>query len=141
MPPVVATVIFVVGIVILFILDRDRKDRTSWALWVPLIWFLIAGSRPVSAWLGMTPGMSVEQYLEGSPIDRAFFIVLIALGLVVLLGRRRRVAALLQNNWPILVFVAYCAVSITWSDYPGVALKRWIKSLGDYVMVLIVLTE
>jgi len=143
MPPVVATIIFVVGIVVLFVLDRDRSARTSWALWVPTVWLLISGSRPVSAWLGMAPRMSAEQYLEGSPIDRAFYTVLIAVGLAVLLGRksRRKVAALLQNNWPILIFVAYCAISITWSDYPGVALKRWIKSLGDYVMVLIVLTE
>jgi O-antigen ligase len=37
--------------------------------------------------------------------------------------------------------VLYCAISILWSDYPGVALKRWIKSLGDYAMVLILLTE
>jgi O-antigen ligase len=28
-----------------------------------------------------------------------------------------------------------------WSDYPGVAFKRWIKAIGDLVIVLIVVTE
>jgi O-antigen ligase len=44
-------------------------------------------------------------------------------------------------NGPILVFFLYCAVSIVWSDYPDVAFRRWIKSLGDLVMVLIVVTD
>jgi len=39
------------------------------------------------------------------------------------------------------MFVLYCALSVIWSDYPDVAFKRWIKSLGDYVMILIVLTD
>lgn len=141
MSPQAATVIFAVGILGLFILDRDTRVRTSWALWVPSMWLLIAGSRSVSAWLGTAPEMSAEQYLEGSPVDRAVYAILIAAGVIVLLGRRRAVSNLLQRNWPVLVFVLYCAISITWSDYPGVALKRWIKSVGDYVMVLILLTE
>lgn len=141
MSPLAATFVWVTGILGLFILDRDSRVRTSWALWVPTLWLLLSGSRPVSAWLGMAPTMSAEQYVEGSPIDRAVYILLIAAGAIVLLGRRKIVASLLRRNWPILVFVLYCAISITWSDYPGVALKRWIKSLGDYVMVLIVLTE
>jgi len=39
------------------------------------------------------------------------------------------------------VFFLYCAVSVLWSDYPDVALKRWIKGLGDLAMILIVLTD
>ncbi len=34
-----------------------------------------------------------------------------------------------------------CATSILWSDFPDIAFKRWIKALGDIVMVLIVLTD
>jgi O-antigen ligase len=32
-------------------------------------------------------------------------------------------------------------LSIGWSDHPEVAFKRWIKCLGDFVMILIVLTD
>jgi len=141
MSPTIATVVFVLGIAGLFWLDRRRKDATSWKLGLPIAWLLIAGSRSVSTWLNMAPTRSPEQYLEGSPLDRAVYSVLLAAGIAVLFGRRKAVARILRKNWPILLFVAYCAISITWSDYPGVAVKRWIKSLGDYVMVLIVLTE
>lgn len=141
MSPSLATSVFVFGILGLFMLDRERKARTSWALWLPMMWLLIAGSRHVSAWLGTGPAMSQEQYLVGSPLDATIYALLLAAAIVALIGRRRIVASVLQRNWPILLFVLYCAISIAWSDYPGVALKRWIKSLGDYAMVLILLTE
>jgi len=54
MPPALAAVLFVVGIVGLFALDRDRQARTSRSLWIPVCWVLFAvGSRAVSQWLGL----------------------------------------------------------------------------------------
>ena len=141
MPPLIAAIIFVAGIVALFVLERDPKTPSSWALWLPNAWFLIAGSRPVSAWIGVAPNRAIEQYLEGSPLDRNIYAFLLTAGIVVLVGRRAAVTMILRRNWPILLFVVYCAISVLWSDFPSVALKRWIKSLGDYVMVLILLTE
>jgi exopolysaccharide production protein ExoQ len=137
----IAAVVCAFGILGLFLLDRDRKARTSWALWLPTAWLLICGSRPVSSWLQMAPIGSPEQYLEGSPIDRTVYSLLIAAGIIVLLGRHAAVARIVRKNWPIVLFVLYCAISVMWSDYPGVALKRWIKSLGDYTMILILLTD
>jgi hypothetical protein len=137
----IATAIFVVGIFGLFVLDRDREARTSKALWLPVMWLLIAGSRPVSVWLQFRPASTPAQYLEGSPIDRSIYLVLLIAGLIVLVGRQRTVWPIFKRNWPLVIFVLYCAMSISWSDYPDVAFKRWIKSLGDYVMVLIVLTD
>ncbi len=81
------------------------------------------------------------QYIEGSPLDRAVYTGLLVVGLFVLFGRQKAVGRFLRANWPIALFVLYCAVSIIWSDFPEVALKRWIKSLGDYAMILIVLTD
>ena len=49
--------------------------------------------------------------------------------------------SLLRSNGPIILFFAYCALSILWTDYPFVAFKRWVKAVGDVVMVLIVLTD
>jgi len=142
MPPAIATVVYAFGIMGLFVFDRDRESRTSKALWIPVVWLLIAGSRMVSQWLEMaTPTDSPEQYLDGSPLDRIILAALLAAGIIVLLNRRREVGALLRANGPILLFFFYCAISIFWSDYPDVAFKRWIKALGDLVMVLIVLTD
>ena len=145
MPPQIATVIFAVGILGLFLLDRDRKSRVSPALWLPVAWVSIAASRTVAQWLGLAPIMvSPDQYVEGSPIDRLIFSALLAAGLMVLLARSRRVRTLLLANGPLLVFLvflSYCALSILWSEYPFVAFKRWIRALGDPVMVLVVLTD
>jgi exopolysaccharide production protein ExoQ len=137
----IATLVMVLGILGLFVLDRDRGKKTSKALWLPVAWLSIAGSRPLSAWLQVTSSSSPEQYLDGSPLDRNLYVVLLFAGVIVLVGRRTAVLKLLQANWLLLLFVSYCAVSILWSDYPDVAFKRWIKSLGDYVMVFIVLTD
>jgi exopolysaccharide production protein ExoQ len=137
----IATAVFGLVILGLFWLNRDGEAQTSPALWLPVSWLFLAGSRPVSVWLQMAPPNSADQYLEGSPIDRNVYLALLIGGVIVLLGRVGRVGELFRENGPILLFVIYCAGSICWSDYPDVAFKRWIKSLGDLVMILIVLTD
>jgi len=142
MPPVVATVVFAVGVLVLFALDRDTNARTSKALWIPVIWVALAGSRTVSQWLGLgSPVESATQALEGNPLDRNIQAGLMAAGVIVLLGRGREVGRLLRANGPILLFFSYCAASTLWSDYPIVAFKRWTKDVGDLVIILIVLTD
>ncbi len=140
MPPFVATVIYSFGIWGLFFLNRDRKYRPSQALWIPIAWLLINGSRPVSSWFG-GPAMSPEALMEGSPFDRVVYLGLQVAGVVVLLGRQAAVSRFLRANATLLVFVFYCAASVVWSDYPEVAFKRWIKLLGDITMVAIILTS
>jgi exopolysaccharide production protein ExoQ len=139
--PFIATIIFVLGILGLFYLDRRRGDRTSKALWIPVLWLSICESRAVSLWLDLGVTSSPDAYLEGSPVDRLVFLVLLAAGVIALLGRTRRVGSLLRQHWPLALFFLYCLVSVFWSDYPGVALKRWTKAIGDLVMVLIVVTD
>jgi hypothetical protein len=48
MNTLLATLVYCAGIAVIFYLDRDEKVRTSKALWIPVIWLLINGSRPVS---------------------------------------------------------------------------------------------
>jgi len=145
MPPAIATVVCISGIVGLFWLDRDKKARTSVALWIPVAWLSIACSRSVGQWLQVGPTMdsanSTDAVLEGSPFDRLIFTGFLLVGLVVLANRRNRVERFLRANGPVLLFFAYCTVSIVWSDYPLVAFKRWTKAVGDLVMILIVLTD
>jgi exopolysaccharide production protein ExoQ len=146
MSPASATVIVVIGILGLFWLDRDVKLRTSAALWIPVVWLAIACSRPVSSWFstgssGITVDQFVDRVMDGSPTDRLVFTCLLAAGIVVLLGRARQVGNILRANRLILFCFLYFAVSLIWSDYPDVAFKRWAKLVGDFVMVLIVLTD
>jgi len=142
MSPLIASALYALVIVGLFWLDRDQKARTSVALWIPLIWLALACSRTAGQWL--LRGNAVERpdlLLDGSPFDRLVYTSLIVVGLVVLLSRRKQTGRFLQTNWPILLFLSYCAVSLLWSDYADVAFKRWIKAIGDLVMVLIVVTD
>src|SRR5271156_4606411 len=139
MNPSVATAIFACGIAGLFYLDRDSSIQTSKALWLPVLWLWTVGSRPVSAWLGMDPGANVQ--LDGSPADAAFFGILLLAAISVLVRRSRITKTLLIANWPILVFFLYCLISVTWSYHPDVAFKRWVKAIGDVVMVLVITTE
>lgn len=144
MSPAVASGVFALLILGLFWLDRDQNSRPSGALWIPVVWWLLASSRSVGQWLQMGTQMdqlTADRILEGSPIDFLVYSSLIAFGSIVLVKRRKQVVELLQGNGPIILFFLYCAVSIIWSDYPDVAFKRWIKSLGDLVMVLVVLTD
>jgi exopolysaccharide production protein ExoQ len=142
MPPYIATLVFTAGILLLFFLDRERAPRPFWALWIPVIWVALASSRSVSQWLQLgTPLTASDQFMEGNPLDRMVYSGLLVIGLIVLAWRRHPVWRLLRANWPILLFFAYCAFSLLWSEYPDVAFKRWTKAVGDLVMVLIVLTD
>jgi len=142
MPPAIATVLCTLVIVGLFWLDRDQKARTSMALWIPVMWLSIVCSRSMGQWLQIgTPIDSADQVMDGSPADRLMYGFLFAVGLIVLIPRAKQVGRLLRANAPILLFFLYCAVSFVWSDYPDLAFKRWIKALGDLVMIVIVLTD
>ena len=136
-----ATLAYIAGIAGLFFLNRDDSVRTSKALWLPVAYLWILGSRPVSVWLGQGVADTNNTQLDGSPIDAAFFGVLLIAVICVLVHRGRRVLTFLEANWPILIYFAYCLSSILWSDYPGVAFKRWFKATGDVMMILIVLTD
>jgi exopolysaccharide production protein ExoQ len=140
--PRIATVLFYLLILALFKLDRRANERYSKALWVPIAWLLIGGSRNVGQWLQWDSPMDQgSRYLEGSPLDRAVLATLMALGIIVLLTRQQKVGALLRANSPVLIFLLYCAASCLWSDYPAVALKRWFRAIGDLIMVLVILTD
>ena len=141
MNPSVASVICACGIAGLFYLNRDRSIHTSKALWLPTLYILILGSRAVSTWLGINePGSGVTE-LEGSPIDAAVYGLLLMAAICVLAFRAKRTLRFLVANWLILLYFAYCLFSVAWSYHPDVAFKRWIKSLDDLAMCLVIVTD
>jgi exopolysaccharide production protein ExoQ len=139
---IIATIVTIAFVYWLIRLDRDKEVRMSWALWIPVIWFGIICSRPVSFWIHPDQGTNyLDRFTESSPVDAGVYGLLIAAGLLVLNGRARRVRSFLLSNLPIVLFFVYCALSLAWADDPVVGLKRWVKALGDFVMVLLILTE
>ena len=40
-----------------------------------------------------------------------------------------------------MVFLLFALLSVLWSDFPLVALKRWFRDLGNYLVILVVLSD
>ena len=145
MPSTLALVLTILFVLFLFKWDAKEGYRASFALWIPSIWLLILGSRGISQWL--TPGDASQSgdaaaaMMEGSPLDRQIFIFLIVAGMVVLLRRRISWTRVVRENPWLALYFLYCGISILWSDYPFISLKRWLKALGDPIMALVVVTE
>lgn len=146
MPAKIATLLYAAGILGLFALNRDRKDKTSPALWIPVIWLAIAGSRMASQWIaaissGSTIRYSADQIMDGNPFDRALLTALLVTAVGVLIARGAKVGRLIAANGPLVLFFVYCAISILWSDYLDISFKRWVKAVGDVAVILVVLTD
>jgi exopolysaccharide production protein ExoQ len=142
-PPAIASCLTILFIIFLFRRDIREKPDVSGALWLPLIWLVLGCSKGLSEWLNIfgLPVSGAASVEEGSPLDASLFFVLIAAGFYVLNKRQVRLSEIVHNNGWLIVFLLYCFISIAWSDFPFVALKRWIKILGHPIMALIVLTE
>lgn len=137
-----ATWIYTAIIVWLFLRDRKLRPMTSLALWVPLAWLFILGSKPVSFWItGPVYYDKPEDYLEGSPIDAASFLILIVLGVVTLARRNIDWKVMFSSNRWVFLFFGFMLLSIAWTDFPFTLLKRWVKDFGNVIMVLVILTE
>jgi len=142
MPPTLALFLTIAFTAFLFRRDFRESRNVTGALWIPLLWVLLIGSRPVSQWLnifGLTAISSTTD--EGTPIDAAIYFTLIVSGCYILNRRRLNFTEVFRNNGWLIAFLLYCFLAILWSDVPFTAFKRWIKVIGHPVMVLVLLTE
>jgi len=117
---------------------------TSWGLWVVLAWVWILGSRHVSSWLGGAARELESEpfvFLEGNPFDRNVYFIMIISGAIALLWRKPDWKKIFDSNRWFFAFFIYCGISVLWSDFPFVSLKRWIKEAGNLIMILILVTE
>ncbi len=142
MSPNLARVIFILFIVAAIIYDNRKEPFRSKALFVPLIWFLLSGSKTASEWLGKTPpeGSNID-YTQGDPFNRAFLITIMVLAVVILFRRRYRFGSLFRDQPWLLALFLFMGISVLWSDFAMVSAKRWFRSIGDLLMALVVLTE
>src|SRR5277367_6474023 len=132
-----------IGVAWLFYLNRDESVRNSKALWLPVIWLWIVGSRPVSAWFGLggPSAGALASTLDGSPWDAAVFGILMLVGIAVLFNRKTRTRAFLAVSGPLLIYFLYCLLSVGWSPIHGPRFKPWTKATGELVMVLRIGTD
>ncbi len=142
MPPVLT--LWITFAFVLWLLRQDMVSRTrlSAALWIPQVWLLVRGSRPVSFWFG--GGLLVHttaDYSGGSPMDALFAYALMGAALAVLLRRQLDWGGLISRNKALLMVFLYFGISTLWSDYTWVSFKRWTKECGNLLILLVLLTE
>src|ERR1043166_4711657 len=127
-PPIIAALVFSIGILCLFWFTRDRNYVASKALMLPAIWLFLMSSRSITQWLiilrtGHLPVLNqAEMYANGEPLDRIVLSVTILLALVVLV-QRGKLGPLLTAILPIIMFYLYTGVSVFWSDFPDITIR------------------
>jgi O-antigen ligase len=143
MPPPIALLLCILFILFLFITDIKREPPVPRSLWVPWIWMMLIGSRPLTFWLNPSRFLhaSPEELLAPSPIDRITYIVIELAGLYILSTRTTNWSRIFKKNLWLFMFLFYCGISILWSDFPSVTLIRWMKITVHFVIVLVLLTE
>ena len=141
MPPPVALTLWAVLLVLLLIFDPAKDSRVSVALWVPLLWMFIVASRLPAQWLGVGTVAQAQTLEEGNPLDRTVFLILILLSIVTLVLRSFKWGDLVARNLALVAFIAFCLLSVFWSEEPFISFKRWYRDLGNYLVILVVLSD
>ena len=141
MPPLLALLLSLGLTAWLFCRYTEKQAGVSTALWIPFAWLFFCSSRPLSVWMSIGPTSYTSAQLDGSPLDSSLFQALMIAGAVVLSKRRLDWGALFRRNNLLLIFFLYLGITTIWSDYPFVAIKRWIKDLGNVIMVLVVVSD
>ena len=141
MSPTLALVLWLVLLLALLRYDPAADRRLSVALWIPVAWFSMIGSRLPAQWLSGGIGFSAAGFSEGNSFDRAVYLSLIGLSLATLTLRSFRWQSFFRANVWLVLLLLYGLASIAWSDYSFVAFKRWFRDLGVYFAILVILSS
>ncbi len=141
MPPLLALLLWFILLLALLRFDPAKAPGISLALWVPVIWIFLVGSRLPSQWLGGGMGFEAEVMEEGNALDRYVQLLLILLAVGALLSRSFEWGKFFLANVALTALLAFGLLSVLWSDFPFVAFKRWFRDLGTCLVILVALTD
>jgi exopolysaccharide production protein ExoQ len=129
------------AIAALLAVDARRTRDVSPDLWLAVGWLVLSVSRPLARWA--EPGLGeLDVNPEDGSLSSAIPLAgLMAATLVTLLRRRLEWLRWIGHNKWIVAFLLFAALSVLWSDYSGVAAKRWIRGCGASLTVLLVLSN
>jgi len=115
----------------------SEKVKLSLGLWIPCIWYFLMSVRQFDTLISWSPITRPAS----SHYETAVFGGLLCLGFAILMMRTVSWSEIMRcNKWFIALFV-YMGLSVVWSNFPEETATRWVRSVGTFVMVLIVLTE
>ncbi|HET9215801.1 MAG TPA: O-antigen ligase family protein, partial [Terriglobia bacterium] len=137
MPPLIALFAGLCFVVWLLRKDVAFHGKIPFTFWIPIVWLLIKGSRPVALWLGM----GAPDIYSGNPIDALIDFALIAVAFVIVTRRIGSWQPVVARNSLLFLLLGFFFVSLLWSPYPFVAFKRWFREFGGLLIALLVVTE
>ena len=139
MPSSLALLVWFVLLVTLLRIEARLQPAASPALWLPVLWIFIVGSRLPSQWLG--GGVGYGNLDEGNSFDRLVYLLLIFGALMILMRRSFEWGAFVASNKLLSLFLGYSLISVLWSDFPLVAFKRWFRDFGLYLALLVAASD
>ena len=107
------------------------------ALWIPTIWMLYIGSKPLGIWFPSSGGNPDA----GSPLDRTFLIAIMCVALCILIQRRFDWSHVIKENAWLFVLIVFMLASVLWSKIPNTSFNRWVRELQAILMAFVVLSE
>lgn len=131
---------------VLFLLGVEKRASrgVSVAVWIPTIWIMIGGSRPLVTWFNSTQQLARGTYGTGdpgSPLDRWVLTGLAFVGIMVLARRQLDWSAAARRHRWLLALLAYMFLSTSWSAITVDALRRWAREWVVIVMALLMASE
>lgn len=136
MPPILALILCTTFVLCLLRLERKQSPNTTIVLWIPTIWMLSAGSKPLGIWFATGADAS-----GGSPLDRLFLSAILLIGLIILIWRKTGQQSFTKDNWSLVLIIGYMLMSVLWSNDQFTSFKRWVREMPVAVMALVILTE
>lgn len=137
MPPLLALIICTIFVLFMLWTDRRQFPEGSLALWLPTIWMLLIFSKPLGVWFQIS-GATME---EGSPLDRAFLIILLIIALIILTKRKFNMLRTIKENIWLALLIIYMLLSCTWADMPLIASKRCSREFIAVIMAFVVASD
>jgi O-antigen ligase len=139
MPPILALLLCLPAIVWALRLEARTGHPLTGRIWIPFLWLLILGSRPLSFWLGVQAGGDVDA-MDGNTFDRNLYLVMTFAAIYQLNRRQINWGNILRDNTGIVLMYGYLLATCILSDVPFVTFKRWFKDLSAIPVLLILFT-
>lgn len=142
MASIVALTITVGLIFALLYFDSKNGEKVSKVFWIFSIWFMIIGSRPLTAWSSRALyDNTLSGGTEGNPLNLISGLIFAGFAIGILVKRHINIGALFRQNLTFFALLLYCLISCTWSDYPQVSFRRWFRLVLVVLVVVAILSE
>ena len=79
---------------------------------------------------------SVDEVGTSNIVNQIAFTALFIIGSACLYPKRRQLFQLIKKEKFLTMFIAWCLLSIAWSDYKFVSFKRWFQIISSVTVIL-----